>query len=205
MEFKTKSNNIRYFLENQAPPNVVCSWSLNTKTIIRNEEHFTASLEQRIEAARQLADRGVKVAFHFHPMVYYDGWQQEYPELAERLLALFLPEQVLFISMGSITMISPAIKKIRELGQFSKILQMEMVPDPHGKLTYPDETKIKMFKTMHRALAGWHKKVFMYLCMEKASIWRETFGFAYPTNEEFELEFGRWTMPKLDQPHREAN
>ena len=74
MEFKTKSDNISFFLKNNLPANIVCSWSLNTPTVIENEEHFTASLESRINAARQLAERGIKVAFHFHPMVWYDGW-----------------------------------------------------------------------------------------------------------------------------------
>jgi len=75
LEFKTKSNNISYFLENDIPANIVCSWSLNPQTIIDNEEHFTANLNQRLSAARAVADKGIKVAFHFHPIVYYSGWK----------------------------------------------------------------------------------------------------------------------------------
>jgi len=30
MEFKTKSKNIKYFMESEIPENIVCSWSLNT-------------------------------------------------------------------------------------------------------------------------------------------------------------------------------
>lgn len=197
LEFKTKSDNIRYFLENETPPNIVCSWSLNTAEIIKNEEHFTAGLEQRLEAARAVADRGVKVSFHFHPLVYYRGWDSEYPEVARQLLRRFQPEEVLFISFGSVTMIKPVIQKIRELGHQSKILQMEMVADPHGKLTYPDEIKIRMFKTMYEAFEPWRKRVFMYLCMEKASLWEEAFGYVYNNNEEFERDFGRKTMSKV--------
>jgi spore photoproduct lyase len=198
LEFKTKSDNIRYFLEREAPKNIVCSWSMNTPAIIDNEEHFTANLERRIEAARMVADRGVKVAFHFHPMVYYQGWDQEYPPIASMLMDRFTPEEVLFISFGSVTLIKPVIQKIRELGHPTKILQTEFVPDPHGKLTYPDEIKIMLFKTQYETFAPWHGKVFMYLCMEKASIWENTFGYVYGSNEEFEKDFGRKTMSKLD-------
>ncbi len=197
LEFKTKSNNIRYFLEHPAPANIVCSWSMNTDKVIANEEHFTASLEQRLEAARQVADRGIKVAFHFHPLVYYRDWQEEYPQIAQRILREFRPEEVLFISFGSVTLIKPVIRKVRRLGYPSKILQMEMVPDPHGKFTYPDHIKIEMFRTMFQAFAPWHEQVFFYLCMEKAEIWEEVFGWAYPTNEEFEEEFGRSVTAKL--------
>ncbi|MFQ5641041.1 MAG: radical SAM protein [bacterium] len=199
LEFKTKSDNIRYFLDHAVPKNIVCSWSLNTPTIIDNEEHFTARLEQRLLAARHVADKGIGVAFHFHPMVYYQGWEHDYPQIATHLTAHFSSDEVLFISFGSVTFIKPVIKKIRSHGHSTKMLQMEMVSDPHGKLTYPDEIKINMFKTMHKALQPWQSKVFMYLCMEKASIWEKSFGYVYPNNEEFEREFGRCTMSKLNK------
>ncbi len=197
LEFKTKSDNIGYFLENDTPPNIVCSWSLNTPEIIQNEEHFTANLAQRIQAARDVADKGVKVSFHFHPMVYHQGWEQKYPAVATELMHRFQRDEVLFISFGSVTLIKPVIKKIRQLGHQTKMLQMPMVADPHGKLTYPDEIKIRMFKTMYDAFAPWHDAVFFYLCMEKAAIWEAVFGSAYETNEIFERDFGRKTMCKI--------
>lgn len=197
LEFKTKSNKVRYFLENEVPHNIVCSWSLNPPTIIQNEEHFTANLNERLEAARLVADRGIKVSFHFHPMVYYQGWERDYPRITSRLTNDFSPGEVLFISFGSITLIKPAIKKIRKLGNSTKILQMEMVPDPHGKLTYPDKIKIDMFSSMYHSFQAWHDKVFFYLCMEKTSIWEKSFGYVYGNNEEFEKEFGAKTMCKL--------
>ncbi|MDZ7354250.1 MAG: hypothetical protein ONB56_05675 [candidate division KSB1 bacterium] len=193
LELKTKSDNVRYFLEREVPANVVISWSLNTPIIIANEEHFTASLEKRLAAARQVADRGLGVAFHFHPMVYYDKWQEDYPAVAAELQQRFDPSEVRFLSFGSVTLIKPVLHKIRELGYATKISQMEMVPDPHGKLTYPDEIKVMMFRRMYEAFAPWHGVVFFYLCMEKAEIWRQTFGYVYPDNETFEAEFGRRT------------
>ncbi|MCB0334161.1 MAG: hypothetical protein KDD55_11715 [Bdellovibrionales bacterium] len=189
LELKTKSANVSYLIQHDRPKNVVCSWSLNTETIIQNEEHFTSPLEQRLEAARKAADAGIAVAFHFHPIVHYDKWEQDYGALAERVLHEFSPEEVLFLSFGSVTFIKPVLKQIRERGEPSKILQMEMTPDPHGKLTYSKERKVEMFRFMHNAFRPWHNKVFMYLCMERAEIWHEVFGWHYETNEIFEEEF----------------
>lgn len=197
LEFKTKSDNVAYLLENEIPSNVVCSWSLNTQPVIDNEEHFTASLDERIAAARRVADAGVKVAFHFHPMVFYDGWDTHYPETAGRLTEGFTVDEVLFISFGSVTLIKPAIKKIRDLGHPTKILQMQFVQDPHGKFTYPDEVKTTMFRRMYEAFTLWQGKVFFYLCMEKASIWTESLGYVYASNEVFEKDFGSKTMSKI--------
>ncbi len=186
LEFKTKSDNISYFLEHEAPPNIVCSWSLNPQDIIDNEEYFTASLEQRLSAARTVADLGIKVSFHFHPIIIYDRWEEAYPQIAKDILERFRPEEVFFISFGSVTFIKPVIKKIREQGQSTKILQMHFVTDPHGKLTYADEIKIKKFRLMHQTFRPWHNKVFFYLCMEKAAIWEPSLGYVYDTNEQFE-------------------
>ena len=81
LEFKTKSDNIKHFLENDVPKNILCTYSLNTQTIIDNEEHLTASLNKRVSAARKLADKGVKVGFHFHPIVEYEGYLEEYNDV----------------------------------------------------------------------------------------------------------------------------
>ena len=191
LEFKTKSDNISYLLENNIPDNVVCSWSLNTAAVIANEEHLTVSLERRINAARKVADKGIKVAFHFHPMVYYDAWDQDYPAIATELMTRFNPEEVHFISFGSVTLIKPVIKKIRQQGLPSKILQMDFVTDPHGKMTYADEIKSTMFKTMYDSFCAWHDTVLIYLCMEKADIWQQAFGFSYPNNRDLENRFAQ--------------
>ncbi|KAA3662265.1 MAG: hypothetical protein DWQ10_02755 [Calditrichaeota bacterium] len=186
LEFKTKSDNVQFFLEHDVPSNILCTWSLNPQIIIDNEEHFTAPLHKRINAARSVADRGIKVGFHFHPMIYYDGWEEAYPAIAHKIQQRFSPEEILFISFGSVTFIKPVIKKIRNLGLPGKILQMPLVPDPHGKYTYSDDLKVKMFSAQYEAFAPWQDKVFFYLCMEKADIWQRTFGGYYETNEIFE-------------------
>lgn len=199
MEFKTKSDNTRYFREKGIPGNVVCSWTLNPEIVIANEEHFTANLDDRIGAAEQIVDLGGKVSFHFHPMVYYQGWETDYTGIAQRLLQMFSPENVLFISYGSVTFIKPVLNKIRAQGNPTRITQMDLVKDPHGKLTYPDEIKVRMFRTMHAAFKNWHGKTFFYLCMEKEKIWLDTFGFSYLTNELFEENFLASCFAKINR------
>ena len=198
LEFKTKSDNISYFLENEIPANIVCSWSLNPQIIIDNEEHFTASLENRIYAARKVADKGIKVSFHFHPIVYYKDWKSSYIEIADKIQSMFTAAEVLFISFGSVTFIKPVLKKIRKLGLPTKITQMELVTDPHGKMTYPDEIKIEKFSTMYRAFKEWHDKVFFYLCMEKASLWERSLDFVYPDNDSFEKDMLNHCFNKIN-------
>ena len=198
LELKTKSKNVAFFLERTTPPNLVLSWSMNTPTIIRNEEHFTASLPERLSAARRVADCGVRVAFHFHPLVYYENWAQDYGNVAKQVTETFDVDEVLFVSFGSVTFIKPVIRAIRERGRPTKMLQMELVPGPKGKLSYPDSVKAEMFAAAYQAFSPWHSEVFMYLCMEKAELWKSTFGFTYPSNEAFETDFGRKVFEKIE-------
>ncbi|MCP4203520.1 MAG: DNA photolyase [bacterium] len=191
LELKTKSDNVEDLLAREISPNVVCSWSLATETIIRNEEHGTASHEKRLRAARRVAEHGCTIGFHFHPMVYYEGWRGEYRDIADRLLSLFSPREVAFVSMGSMTFIRPVVTKIRRRGGSTKVLQMEMVQDAHGKLTYPDEVKTRLFGHLFGALEDWHGRVLFYLCMENATMWETVFGAPPPTSESFEQLFAR--------------
>ena len=192
LEFKTKSDNIKYLLENEVPKNILCTWSLNTTTIIENEEHLTASLQKRIASARKLADKGVKVGFHFHPIVEYEGYLDEYEAVYKQLIEEFKPSEVALVSFGTLTFIKPVIKQLRGREFRTKITQIEHT-DASGKTSYPDATKVAMFKHAYESFAPWQKdagtdRVFFYLCMEEHQMWAKTFGYQYATNNDLERD-----------------
>ena len=188
LEFKTKSDNIKYFLENDCPSNILLTWSLNTPTIIENEEHLTASLDKRINAARKVADKGIKVGFHLHPIVEYEGYLEDYKEVYDRLINTFKASEVALVSFGTLTFIKPVIKQLRNREFRTKITQIPHV-DASGKTSYPDATKEEMFKHAYESFKQWQQaddKVFFYLCMEEHQMWAKTFGYQYSTNNDFE-------------------
>ncbi|BCD59868.1 spore photoproduct lyase [Nitratiruptor sp. YY08-14] len=198
LELKTKSDNVKYLLEHDYPPNIIVTWSLNPQTIIDKEERLTASLQERLEAAKKIHDKGRLVGFHFHPMVWYEGWQQEYGEIFDTLIKTFDPSLVALVSLGTLTFIKPVIKKLRKRAMKSKILQMPLT-DAAGKLSYPLEIKEQMFRFAYDALAPWRGKVFFYMCMEDHSLWKKVFGYEYPTNESFELDMKYSYLAKILQ------
>ena len=188
LELKTKSKNISWFLENDIPRNIIITWSLNTETIISNEEHLTANLTERLESARQIADRGILTGFHFHPIVHYKGWKHEYTEITKSIQKMFKPEEVALISLGTLTFIKPVIKKIRDRDLKSKILQMPL-EEAGGKVSYPLETKLDLFKTVYDSFKEeWKESIFFYMCMEDESLWEPVFGKTYKDNSIFENE-----------------
>ena len=196
LEFKTKSDNISYFLDKKLPPNLLFTWSINPQTIIDNEEHLTASLDRRLNAAKRLADKGALVGFHFHPMIYFQGWEEAYGTIFKRLVDDFDPASVALVSLGTLTFIKPVMKQIRQRDFKSKILQIPLV-EASGKLSYPLETKRKLFSFAYDSLKAWHGKVFFYMCMEDHSLWSEVFGYEYPTNESLEMDMKLHYLAKI--------
>lgn len=196
LEFKTKSNNIKYFLQNEVPKNIIVTWSLNTPTIIKNEEHLTASLDQRIQSARALADKGVLVGFHFHPIVVYKDYLEDYKKIYDELLEKFIPQEVVLISMGTLTFIKPVIKQLRERQMKTKILQMPF-ESINSKQSYCIETKKEMFCHLYNSFKPWHGKVYFYMCMEDHSLWQSVFGYEYISNNQMEEFMKNSYMEKI--------
>ena len=196
LEFKTKSDNIKYFIDNDVPKNIIVTWSLNTQVIIDNEEHLTAPLEQRIQSARSLADKGVLVGFHFHPIIQYENYLKDYENIYKTLQERFSPEEVVLVSFGTLTFIKPVIKKLRERKLKTKILQMPF-ETINGKQSYSIEVKQEMFKHAYSSFKSWHGKVYFYLCMEDEKLWNEVFGFEYASNNQFEEIMKQNYMQKI--------
>lgn len=198
LELKSKAANIDSLLSRPIPANVITSWSLNPPVIIENEEHLTASLSDRIEAARRITAEGGLVAFHFHPIIVYDGWKQDYKAVFNQLIADFNPEDITHISFGTLTFIKPVIKELRKRELKSKILQMPM-EEIAGKLSYPFETKKEIFSFAYDSFKAWHDKIFFYLCMEDIDLWEPVFGRSYSDNEEFEQDMIESYFKKVEK------
>ena len=197
LEFKTKSKNVNHFLKVNIPNNIFVSWSLNPQTFIDNEEARTASLMQRLKSARLLSDKGILVGFHFHPIVHYEGWEKDYKELINNLMDMFSPKEIGLISFGTLTFIKPAIKSLRKVGTKSKILQIPFA-EAAGKISYPMDTKKKIFSKVWDLFTPWHDKVFFYFCMEDKELWNHVFAKCYDSNDDFEKDLFDSVKRKLE-------
>jgi len=170
LEFKTKSDNISYFLDKKdLPKNLLFTWSLNPQIVIDKEEHLTASLDERLQAARKIADMGMLVGFHFHPMIYIEDFEKEYGIVFDKLKDMFDPQEVVLVSLGTLTFIKPVIKKIRSRDFQSRILKLPM-SDASGKLSYPLDIKEKMFSFAYQSLKESGIKMFTFICVWKIKV-----------------------------------
>ena len=83
--FVTKYNNINSLLYANHNQNTQIRFSLNTSKIIKEYEHFTATVSSRIAAAAKLLEQGYPIGFIIAPVFLYDNWKKDYKDLIQML------------------------------------------------------------------------------------------------------------------------
>lgn len=176
LEFKTKSAQVEQFLDVPHAGNIVVSWSINPPYVIDREEHGTARFHERIQAARICRDRGFKIAFHIDPMIWHEGWKDNYAFLAEELNRHFTPEDVHVISLGTLRFQPEQRHMMRErFGLESLVTSAEMFPSEGQKLRYDAALRSEMFQFMIQKMKSLNPKWNIFLCMETPETWIQSF------------------------------
>jgi len=195
IELKSKSK--RDVFDRKYPRNMIFTWSLNAKTIIEKEEHLTASLSERLDTAEKARDNGNLVGFHIHPMVYFRGWEEQYKFIANEIERRFSPDDIAMISIGTLTFTKAVLRRLREQGDESKVLEMELTPAA-GKFSYPLDIKERMFSHVYSSFSEeFHNRVFFYMCMEDPSLWQPVLNRSYSNDKEFEEDMKRHYIEKI--------
>jgi spore photoproduct lyase len=74
---------------------------MNPQRVIDLDEHGTASLDERLLAARRCQDGGYRLGFHFDPIVDYPNWERDYEEMLEQIFSSVDWRRISWLSMGS--------------------------------------------------------------------------------------------------------
>jgi spore photoproduct lyase len=177
LELKTKTTNIDGLANICHNQKTIVAWSVNTDTVIRAEERATASLKDRLSAAATCERWGYPLAFHFDPMVIYDGCRADYINVVDRLLSSISPDRIVWISLGTFRFI-PSLKQIiQKRYPNSTIPYGEFIPGKDGKMRYFKPLRIDLYSAVISRIRKWAPDVLVYLCMEDNDMWRKTIGF----------------------------
>jgi spore photoproduct lyase len=183
LELKTKTTRISRVLASKYRERIVLSWSLNGAWISVREEKGAASIQKRIEAARECQSEGFTLGFHFDPLIPYPGWRDDYARTIELLDRRIDPRGIIWISMGSFRFM-PALKPIiRKRHPTSSVLNGEFVSGLDGKMRYFKPIRIELYDFVRRLLEGWHPDLGLYLCMESDEVWRSSMGWSPETSD----------------------
>jgi spore photoproduct lyase len=178
LELKTKSANVDPVLNMDHRGKTVISWSLNSPKTVEREERRTASLDERIAAARKCQEKGYPLGFHFDPLIYHEGWEKGYEETIHQLFKQIDPKRILWVSLGGFRY-PPDLKALaQERFPKTEVFLGELFPGRDAKFRYLREIRMEMYQKM----LGWLEEVdpnlLVYLCMESKEVWDKVFGWA---------------------------
>ncbi|MBN6186037.1 spore photoproduct lyase [Aneurinibacillus sp. BA2021] len=92
LRFVTKYAHVDPLLDAKHNGHTRFRFSINADYVIKNFEPATSPFLDRIEAAGKVAHAGYPLGFIIAPLYRFDGWQQGYRELLERLEAMLPAE-----------------------------------------------------------------------------------------------------------------
>lgn len=178
LELKTKSAVIDNLANLEHKGKTVIAWSLNSPSIMKAQEIRSATLEERLSAAKQCADWGYKLAFHFDPIIDYPGWQKGYASTIDKLFEAVPAEAIAWISLGALRFL-PSLKEIG-IKRFpsSRIYYNEFIRGLDGKARYFRPNRVELYQVIYERLKERSASTTcIYFCMESDEIWQEVMGF----------------------------
>ena len=182
LELKTKTVNIERLNGLDHRRKTILSWSLNTPAVIKVEERRTATLDARLAAAACCQEWGYPLAFHFDPMVLYDSCEADYRKVVKKLFQRISPENIVWISLGTLRFM-PALKPmIAQRFPDSKIAYGEFITGLDNKMRYFKPLRIALYHQMVDWIRDAAPHVTVYFCMEDDEVWEKTMGFVPPAD-----------------------
>ncbi|MGF7048566.1 spore photoproduct lyase [Paenibacillus sp. DS2015] len=85
LRFVTKFHHVDPLLHLEHNGHTRIRFSINSDYVIRQFEPATSHFAERIEAAGKIAHAGYPLGFIIAPIIWYEGWQEGYADLLQRL------------------------------------------------------------------------------------------------------------------------
>jgi spore photoproduct lyase len=176
LELKTKSTAIDHLADLDHNRKTITAWSLNTPRVIADAERGTASLEARLRAAARCQAWGYPLAFHFDPMVVYEGCEAAYEDVVDTIFEKVDGRRIVWISLGSFRFMPDLKPIVAERFPETKIIYGEFIPGLDGKMRYFQPLRTELVRRVAARIRKHDPNVVVYFCMEDAAVWEKALG-----------------------------
>jgi len=184
LEIKTKTDFVEPLLDLDPRGRVILSFSVNSARIVRTEEKRASPLARRLTAAVRGQLCGYRLAFHFDPVIPYQGWEADYEETVDSIFRQVDPHSVAWISIGVLRFV-PKLKEAA-LFRFGPVsyLHDEFLQGFDGKFRLPAERRIAVYRYLSERIITRCPDARIYLCMESPYVWKEALGMEMNTDAD---------------------
>lgn len=177
LELKSKVVDLTWMDQVKRQESILPAWSMNAPSIQAAEEAGSATLEQRLRAARTCAQAGFRVCLHFDPIIPFRGWEQEYSRTVEMIADHLRPGQVAYISLGSLRFMPELKTRIAANHPKTRYIHEEFITGLDGKQRLLRPIRAAQLRHVAGRLLGAGFSG-LYLCMESEEVWQSVFGYA---------------------------
>ena len=181
LELKSKWAYIDHLREYLNPYTII-SFSLAPQSIITKEEKRTSPLYKRLKALKRAQDAGCYVGLHFDPVIIYPGFEKDYEYLIGDIGRILDLERVSWVSLGLLRFPPRLLDEFIEKGR-KNLLFGEFIRGEDGKYRYIKAERIKIYTMLYNQLKSIQNDLFVYLCMERADVWKAVTGITLDKNE----------------------
>jgi spore photoproduct lyase len=178
----TKSANIGNLLTVTPTGRVIVSWSLNSRRMIETHEIGTASLSERLDAARRCQSHGYRIRFRIDPGMLYPGWQADYAEMVRNALRCVHPEDV---TLGMLRLLPGHFPLITQAyGDRGQSLRRHPLVEraSDGKLRYASADRIAFYRFLIDTIRCFDAHVSISLCRETPEVWHALGHLCHPSH-----------------------
>lgn len=172
----TKSANVDFLLDLDHRGHTIALWSLTSETASRLVEPGSATMEERVEAARKCQEAGYNVRYKFKPIVPVRGWREE----CERMMALAFSET----SPDNVGLCMLAWMSADEFDEIidPELLDAEFVAAARDSVErmrgvsagpFPHEARAEIYDFYLREIRRHDPDVPVFLCTETPAMWAD--------------------------------
>jgi DNA repair photolyase len=179
-KIRTKSAYVDEIIKHDGQGRVQIQMNFNTDHAINTFEHGTASLDERLAAAIKVQQaKGFRLRVIIEPMVYYDGYEQDYKKLIKKIFTSLDPTRIDGVAIGSVRY-TKQLKAMVEM-HFPKTLlfrkdQKFGEPEKMDKrFRYDEKTRISLYSKAFKEIKKYTDSP-VKLGAENPSIW-DALGF----------------------------
>jgi DNA repair photolyase len=152
LELRTKSVAIRPLLATEAFPNCVAAFSFTPEPIRERLEHGVPRVEQRIAAARKLAERGWPIGLRFDPLVYVPDYRDLYLRLFEEVFASIPRESLHSVGFGAFRLPRDYFHRMEKLYPDERLFAASL-EEREGMISYPAALEKELLEFCKEALS----------------------------------------------------
>ncbi len=163
IEIRTKSANYSAIEKLTPNENVILAWSLSPETVVKNFEHATPSLKQRLASAKKAISDGWSVRICIDPILKIENWKNHYTECIEQIFETLPADKIRDVSIGVFRMNSEYYKKIKKQRPSSPIIHYNYERESKN-YTYGKDERFEVTEFVLNKLTK-------YIDREKIEVW----------------------------------